>query len=115
MVHCLFFNFVEPFDFECCSLAQEKSFVVHYLPCFRQWLITHLLSAFLPFQCLFAEISSLPSPPSLVHFQLPAPLLCASFQFVAYCSGFFKFLFVWGQSDQGAMLVYPRSGWVNTA
>jgi hypothetical protein len=47
MVRCLFFNFAELFDFGCCSLAQEMSFVVHYL------LITCLLSAFLPFQ-LFA-------------------------------------------------------------
>jgi hypothetical protein len=53
MVHCLFFNFVEPFDFGCRSLAQEMSFVVCYLPCFRQWLITCLLSVYLPFQvCL---------------------------------------------------------------
>jgi hypothetical protein len=46
----LFFNFAEPFDFGCCSLAQEMSFVVRYLPCFRQWLITCPLLAFLPFQ-----------------------------------------------------------------
>jgi hypothetical protein len=53
MVCCLFFNFAEPFDFGCCSLAQEMSFVVHYLPYFRQWLITGLLWAFLAFQPLF--------------------------------------------------------------
>jgi hypothetical protein len=29
------------FDFECCSLAQEMSFVDRYLPYFRQQLITH--------------------------------------------------------------------------
>jgi hypothetical protein len=50
MVCCLFINFAEPFDFEYCSLAQEMIFVVHYLLYFRQWLITHPLSAFLPFQ-----------------------------------------------------------------
>jgi hypothetical protein len=50
MVCCLFYKFVELFVFECCSLVQEMSFVVHYLPCFRQWLITCLLLAFLPFQ-----------------------------------------------------------------
>jgi hypothetical protein len=50
MVYCLFFNFAEPFDFGCCSLAQEMSFVDHYLPYFRQQLITHLLLALLPFQ-----------------------------------------------------------------
>jgi hypothetical protein len=44
------FHFAEPFDFGCCSLAQEISFVIHYLPYFKQWLITRPLSAFLPFQ-----------------------------------------------------------------
>jgi hypothetical protein len=53
MVPCLFFNFAEPFDFGCCSLAQEMNFVVHYVSCFKQWRITCPLSAFLPFQCLF--------------------------------------------------------------
>jgi hypothetical protein len=49
MVPCLFFNFAEPFDFGCCSLAQEMSFVVCYLPYFRQWFICQPLSHFLPF------------------------------------------------------------------
>jgi hypothetical protein len=64
-----FFNFAVLFDFACCSLAQEMSFVDHYLPHFGQQLITLPLSAFLPFQPLFAEvhaeISSLPL--SLLH------------------------------------------------
>jgi hypothetical protein len=47
---CLFFDFMEPFDFGCSSLAQEMSFVVCYLPYFRQWLITYPLLALLPFQ-----------------------------------------------------------------
>jgi hypothetical protein len=44
-VHILsqFFSFVGQFGFGCCSLAQENSFVVHYLPCFGKWLIVHLL------------------------------------------------------------------------
>jgi hypothetical protein len=45
-----FFNFAELFDFGCCSMAQEMSFVAYYLPYFRQWLITSMLSSFLPFQ-----------------------------------------------------------------
>jgi hypothetical protein len=57
MVHSSFFNFAEPFDFECSSLPQEMSFVVCYLPYFRQWLITCLLLAFLLFQPLFTDSS----------------------------------------------------------
>jgi hypothetical protein len=45
------------FDFGCCSLAQEMSFVDHYLPYFRQQLITCSLLALLPFQLLFTESS----------------------------------------------------------
>jgi hypothetical protein len=30
-------------------------FVIHYLPCFGEWLIACLLSAFLPFQFLFTD------------------------------------------------------------
>jgi hypothetical protein len=73
MVFCLFFNFVEPFDFGCCSLAQEISFVVMFLPYFRQWLITSCCFS----SCLLRvpiEISSLPLPPSLVCFQHSSPL-----------------------------------------
>jgi hypothetical protein len=36
----LFFNFAVSFDFGCCSLAQDMSFVDCYLPYFRQQLIT---------------------------------------------------------------------------
>jgi hypothetical protein len=50
MVCYLFSNFAEPFDFGYCQLAQEMSFVVCYLPYFRQWLIICPLSALLPFQ-----------------------------------------------------------------
>jgi hypothetical protein len=49
MVCCLFFSFVGQFGFGCCSLAQEMSFVILYLPCFGEWLIACLLSAFLSF------------------------------------------------------------------
>jgi hypothetical protein len=57
MVCCLFFNFVEKIDFGCCSLAQKMIFVIWYLPCFRESLITCLPSAFLPFLCLFTDSS----------------------------------------------------------
>jgi hypothetical protein len=56
MVCWLFFNFAVSFDFGCCSLAQEMSFVDCYLPYFRQRLITGPLLALLPFQPLFTEI-----------------------------------------------------------
>jgi hypothetical protein len=46
MVRCLFFNFAEQFDFGCCSLALEMSFVIHCLPCLREWLITYPLLPF---------------------------------------------------------------------
>jgi hypothetical protein len=94
MIYCLFFNFAMPFDFGCCSLAQEMSFVDCYLPYFRQWLITCPLTALLPFQPLFTE-SSLgdqllaPPPFSCALSEFVPPLLCASFQFVVYYSGFF--------------------------
>jgi hypothetical protein len=40
------------------------------------------------------------------------PLLCVSFQFVAYCLVFF--LVGGGQFDQGSMLVYLMGGWGKT-
>jgi hypothetical protein len=50
-----FFSFVGQVDFGCCSLAQEMSSVIHYLLCFGECLVTSLLLAFLPFQCLFSN------------------------------------------------------------
>jgi hypothetical protein len=113
----LFFNFAVSFDFGCCLLAQEMSFVDCYLPYFRQQLITGLLSALLPFQPLFTESSNgdqllVPPPFSGALPALLSPVLCASFQFIIY-SGFFFFL-QGGQSAQGAMLVYPGGAWGNT-
>jgi hypothetical protein len=89
MVCCLFFNFAGLFDFGCCSLAQEMSFLNHYLPYFKQQLITHLLLALLPFQHLFTEsphrdLLLAPPPFSDALSEFPPPLLCASFQFVVY-------------------------------
>jgi hypothetical protein len=77
---CWFFNFALSFDFRCCSLAEEMSFVDLYLPCFRQWLITHLLSALLPFQPLFTESycrnQLLAPPPFSSALTAPRPLCC---------------------------------------
>jgi hypothetical protein len=92
----LFFNFATSFDFGCCSLAQEMNFVDHYLPYFRQWLITSLLSARLPFQTLFTESSGgdqLLAPPRFSS-ALTAPC--------SLCIFFFSFLiiiqgFLWGE------------------
>jgi hypothetical protein len=64
----LFFNFVGQFDFECYSLAQKMSSVIHYLPCFREWLVACPLSVFVPFWPSFTNISSLLFPLSPVHF-----------------------------------------------
>jgi hypothetical protein len=58
------------FDFGWCSLAQEMSFVDHYLPYFRQWLISPPCQPVcLSSLCLLEfpmEISSFLLPPSLV-------------------------------------------------
>jgi hypothetical protein len=54
--------------------------VICYLPCFGEWLITRLLSAFLPFLCLFtncSETSSLLLPLSPMHFR-SCPLCCST-------------------------------------
>jgi hypothetical protein len=87
------------------------SFVDWYLPCFRQWLITHPLLALLLSNHLFTnvcmEISSLPLPPYVVHLQSSSPLCCLQV---------FRGFFLWGgQFVKGAMLIYPRGGWGSTA
>jgi hypothetical protein len=110
------FQFHSAFDFGCCLLAQEVSFVDCYLLYFRQWFITGPLSVLLTFQLLFTESSRgdyllAPPPFSIVLSAFLPPLLCASFQFLVYCSGFF--FAGAGQSVEGAMLVYPRGGWGN--
>jgi hypothetical protein len=74
----LFFNFVGQFDFGCYLLAQEMISVIHYLPCFREWLIGGMLLAFLPFQCLFTDSLALrpapcPSPFLWYTFSIPTP------------------------------------------
>jgi hypothetical protein len=79
------------FNFACCSLAQEMSFVDCYLPYFRQGLITCPLSALLPFQSLFTG-DQLLAPPRLQCAQSTlAPLLHVPFQFLVYYSVFFFF------------------------
>jgi hypothetical protein len=93
--------------------------VDHYLPYFRQWLITCLLLALLPFQSLFTESShrdQLLAPlPSLVCSEhLPPSAVCSIFQFLAYYSVFNCFLQGRSQSVQGAMLAFPRDSCGNT-
>jgi hypothetical protein len=114
------FQFAELFDFECCSLAQEVNFVVIYLPCFRQWLITHLLWPFCLSSCLFTEvgveISSLILPPSPMGFQCFCSLCCVlvfSLLFIVQFL-FIFFLFFYGGIVSWGMLVTPRGDWGNT-
>jgi hypothetical protein len=117
MVCHLFFNFAEPFDFGYCLLTEEMSFVDHYLPYFRQQLITCLLLALLPFHPLFTESlrgDHLLAPPSFSGaLPTPWPLCCVLVFSLLFIVQFFCFvLFLQGvQSAQGAMLVYPRDGW----
>jgi hypothetical protein len=116
MIHCLFFNLEGPFDFGCCSLAQKMSFVDPLPACFRQWLITRLLSAFLPFQPLFTKSScsdQFLAPPLLLWCAMgdSVSLLCVSFQFLVYCSVLVFFFAGGSLSAQGPMLVYSRGVW----
>jgi hypothetical protein len=78
-----------------CLFVSVSGDVDCYLTYFRQWLITHLLSALLSFQPLFTESScgvQLPcsSPLLWCTYSTVPPLLCVHLQFLAYCSvGFF--------------------------
>jgi hypothetical protein len=121
LVCLLFINFVKSFDFGCCSLAQEMSFVDCYLPYFRQRLITHPLWALLNFLALFTECwcgdQLFALPPFSSALRAPHPLCCVflfSFLFIIIQ---FCFVFLWsmGQSVQGAILAYPRGSCGNTA
>jgi hypothetical protein len=116
LVCWLFFNFATLFDFGCCSLAQEMSFVDHYLPYFIHWLITCTLLALLPFQSLFTESSCgdqlLAPPPSPVCLWHPDPLLHVLFSSLFVIQVFF--CGVGGNSAHGAMLIYPRGSCGNT-
>jgi hypothetical protein len=106
------FYFAISFDFGCCSLAQEMSFVDCYLPYFRQQLITHLLLALLPFQPLFTKSSHkdqllAPVPFSIV-LKAPQPLCCVFlFSSLFIIQGFFFFSFFffcrveWSVGPQG--------------
>jgi hypothetical protein len=103
MVQYLFFNFVGQFDFGCCSVVQEMSSVIHYLPCFS-----------LPFQHLFTEVllrlASCPSPISGALSVILPLLLCARLQFTVYCSVFLEGV----SMPRGAVLIYPEGGWGNS-
>jgi hypothetical protein len=89
------------------------NFVDHYLSYFSQWLITHTLSARLPFQSLFTGSlcgdQLLALPHSLVHLEHPAPSAACSFSVPCLLFSFVLFFFQGrGQSVHGAMLVYLR-------
>jgi hypothetical protein len=97
------------FDFGCGSLVQEMSFVDCSLPYFRQRLISHPLSARLPFLALFTESSwgdqLLALPPSPVHSVHPAPSAACSFSVPCL---FFLFFFAGRGSVQGSVLGLSR-------
>jgi hypothetical protein len=67
------------------------SFVVCYLPCFRQWLITTRCGPSCLSSHLFTdrgEISFLPSPLLQCTFSIPTPSAVLVFSSVVYCSVF---------------------------
>jgi hypothetical protein len=114
MVCWLFFNFAVSFDFGCCSLAHEMSFVDCYLPYFRHRLITHPLLVLLPFQPLFTESScrdQLLAPP---HFSsaltAPRPSAGCSFSVPYLLFSFFFLLGLGCQSVHGGYAGLPQSG-----
>jgi hypothetical protein len=76
---------VRQFGFECCPLAQKISSIIHYLPCFGEWLIAGLLSVFPVFiyWAFSTEFSSLPHSLSLLQVQHvpPPPAVCVWLQF----------------------------------
>jgi hypothetical protein len=109
IVCSLCFNFAWPFDFGCCLLAKQP--VDHYLPYFRQRLISCLLSALLTFQHLFTESlcgDLLLVPPAFcdVLSEFPPSLLCANFPFLVYWLFFFFFL-LGGHSAHGLCWFIP--------
>jgi hypothetical protein len=107
----LVLNFAMSFDFGCCSLAQEMSFVYRYLPYFRKQLIIHLLLVHLPFQSLFTETSLgdqlLVSSSSSSALRAPCPLCCVFLSSSLFIIQFFCFCFFVGR---GASLFRGYAG-----
>jgi hypothetical protein len=88
----------------------------HYLPYFRQWLITYLLPALLSFQALFIESlcgdQLLALPPFSGALTAPHPLCCV---FLFSSLFIIQFLFLQdGSVSLSRGLVYPRGGCGNT-
>jgi hypothetical protein len=89
--------------------------VDHYLPYFMQQLITDPLLDRLPFQPLFTESlcrDQLLVSPSFSGALSASRTLCCVLVFSSLfiVQVFFFFCRGWGQSAQGAMLVYSRGG-----
>jgi hypothetical protein len=85
-------------------------FVWRAAPCLLLSSPVEGLACRLLLQALFTKIlhGKLSLPPSPVCSEYPTSSAAYHFQFLFYYSGFF--LWRGGQSDQGAMLVYPRGG-----
>jgi hypothetical protein len=62
------FQFCGQFDLGCCSLAQEMSSMIHYLPCFGKWLIAHSTLGFCAFPVFFYWFFALILSPSFSSF-----------------------------------------------
>jgi hypothetical protein len=108
-VHCLIFSFAGQFSFGCCSLAQEMSSVIHYLPCFGEWLITtHFV--FTAFPCLFTDSLALRLALCLSPFlwcSFSIPPLCSPC-LITVCSLLFSFVGGRAQSAQGlCWIMFP--------
>jgi hypothetical protein len=78
------------FDFGCCSLAQEMSFVDCYLTYFRQQLTTHVLSALMFTVCLCREQLLTLSLLSSV-LRAPCPFCCMFLFSSLFINQFFGF------------------------
>jgi hypothetical protein len=120
-VHCLFFNFEGHFDFLCCLLAREISSVICYLPCFSEWLIAHPPPApalgFPAFPALVYQLLTLRLAPCFSPFLQCTFIVPTPSAVVLHCSSLFFVQFFCGGRPvcPGAVLVYPKGGWWNSA
>jgi hypothetical protein len=110
------FQFCGAVSFGFCSLAQEMISVIHYLPCFGEWLISaHSLSS-LPFLCLFTDSSALkpalaplPFSGAVSMFHLPSPLSVLDYSLL------FVIQFCWGWRESSlprGCAGFCSQGWI---